>query len=173
MKIDKFGRVIITDDEAFDALYSGKIKSLENLFFDKATVEQFNQSIYINKDQLKELKSLNESDVDIESFDKSNQSTWFMPKNYFPDLIEYIYSLCKTEQQTQRVNEELDLFVQHNMLDLLFYLKYLVDTMREHKIVWGVGRGSSVASYVLYLIGVHKIDSLKYNLDIREFLKEN
>ena len=173
MKIDKFGRVIITDDEAFDALYSGKIKSLENLFFDNATVEQFNQSIYINKDQLKELKSLNESDVDIESFDKSNQSTWFMPKNYFPNLIDYIYSLCKTEQQTQRVNEELDLFVQHNMLDLLFYLKYLVDTMREHKIVWGVGRGSSVASYILYLIGVHKIDSLKYNLDIREFLKEN
>jgi DNA polymerase III alpha subunit len=53
----------------------------------------------------------------------------------------------------------------------LFYLKYLVDTLRENKILWGVGRGSSVASYVLYLIGVHKIDSLKYNLDIAEFLK--
>jgi DNA polymerase III alpha subunit len=58
------------------------------------------------------------------------------------------------------------------MFDLLFYLKYLVDTMRENKIVWGVGRGSSVASYVLYLIGVHKIDSIKYELDINEFLKQ-
>jgi DNA polymerase III alpha subunit len=57
------------------------------------------------------------------------------------------------------------------MFDLLFYLKYLVDTLRENKVLWGVGRGSSVASYVLYLIGVHKIDSLKYNLDIAEFLK--
>ena len=57
------------------------------------------------------------------------------------------------------------------MIDLLCYLKYLVDTMREHNIVWGVGRGSSVASYCLYLLGVHKIDSIKYELDIREFLK--
>jgi DNA polymerase III alpha subunit len=57
------------------------------------------------------------------------------------------------------------------MFDLLFYLKYLVDTLRENKVVWGVGRGSSVASYVLYLIGIHKIDSIKYDLDITEFLK--
>jgi DNA polymerase III alpha subunit len=56
-------------------------------------------------------------------------------------------------------------------MDLLKYLKYLVDTMRENKIVWGVGRGSSVASYALYLIGVHKVDSIKYQLDINEFLK--
>jgi DNA polymerase III alpha subunit len=37
--------------------------------------------------------------------------------------------------------------------------------------VWGVGRGSSVASYVLFLIGVHRIDSMKYNLDYKEFLR--
>jgi DNA polymerase III alpha subunit len=43
--------------------------------------------------------------------------------------------------------------------------------MHQNNVVWGVGRGSSVASYVLYLLGVHKIDSLKYNLDIHEFLK--
>jgi DNA polymerase III alpha subunit len=43
--------------------------------------------------------------------------------------------------------------------------------MRSNNIVWGVGRGSSVASYVLYLLGVHKVDSIKYGLDIREFLK--
>jgi len=48
---------------------------------------------------------------------------------------------------------------------------YIVDMMRKNNLVWGVGRGSSVASYVLYLIGIHKIDSLKYNLNIEEFLK--
>jgi len=57
------------------------------------------------------------------------------------------------------------------MEDLLRYMIYLVDFMREHTIVWGVGRGSSVASYVLYLIGVHKIDSIQYGLDWREFLR--
>jgi DNA polymerase III alpha subunit len=57
------------------------------------------------------------------------------------------------------------------MLDLLRYLKYLVDTMRSKNILWGVGRGSSVASYCLYLLGIHKVDSVKYDLDIKEFLK--
>jgi len=43
--------------------------------------------------------------------------------------------------------------------------------MRKNNLVWGVGRGSSVSSYLLYLIGVHKVDSYKYRLDIKEFLK--
>jgi len=43
--------------------------------------------------------------------------------------------------------------------------------MRENGIVWGVGRGASVASYVLYLIGVHRINSIQYGLDWREFLR--
>ena len=63
------------------------------------------------------------------------------------------------------------LFQEREAFDLLRYLKYLVDTMRKNNIVWGVGRGSSVASYVLYLIGVHKINSMYYDLDIAEFLK--
>jgi DNA polymerase III alpha subunit len=63
------------------------------------------------------------------------------------------------------------MFRARNLFPVLQLLIYIVDTMRKHNIVWGVGRGSSVASYCLYLIGVHKIDSLKYNLNIREFLK--
>jgi DNA polymerase III alpha subunit len=57
------------------------------------------------------------------------------------------------------------------MFDLLRYLKYFVDTMRKNSVLWGLGRGSSVASYVLYLLGVHRINSLYYDLDIKEFLK--
>ncbi len=57
------------------------------------------------------------------------------------------------------------------MLVLLKTMKYIVDTLRENNIVWGVGRGSSVASYVLFLLGVHKIDSVKYDLPIEEFFK--
>ena len=50
-------------------------------------------------------------------------------------------------------------------------VKILVDVSKENNIVLGVGRGSSVASYILYLLGIHKVDSLAYNLDIKEFLK--
>jgi DNA polymerase III alpha subunit len=95
-----------------------------------------------------------------------------MPENYkMFDIENWVLEQAPDIIARTRVKEELDLFAQHNMITLLKYLKYLVDTMRENKIVWGVGRGSSVASYVLYLIGVHKINSIKYELDIKEFLK--
>lgn len=70
-----------------------------------------------------------------------------------------------------RVEQELELYDKYELLDVLRLCVFLVDKMREHKVVWGVGRGSSVASYVLYIIGIHKIDSVKYGLDIKEFLK--
>jgi len=77
-----------------------------------------------------------------------------------------------TQEQINRVVEELEQYRSRNLYPILRALIYIIDTMRKHKIVWGVGRGSSVASYVLYLLGVHKVDSLKYNLDIKEFLKD-
>jgi DNA polymerase III alpha subunit len=70
-----------------------------------------------------------------------------------------------------RVTEEFEEFKRRDMLPLLQYMIYLVDYMRENNIVWGVGRGSSVASYVLYLIGVHRINSIQYDLDWTEFLR--
>jgi DNA polymerase III alpha subunit len=71
----------------------------------------------------------------------------------------------------RRMAEELAAYEERGLIDLLRYMIYLVDFMRENNIVWGVGRGSSVASYVLYLIGVHRIDSVHYGLDWREFLR--
>ena len=68
-------------------------------------------------------------------------------------------------------NEEYTEYEKRGLLNLLRFLVYLVDTMRENNIVWGVGRGSSVASYVLYLIGIHKINSIQYGLDWHEFMR--
>ena len=173
MKINKYGQVSITDREAFEALYTGKIKTLEDVTVE-GEIDQYNWARSQNADRIPELKlPENLDNVDLDFFDESNQCDWFMPEEYksFP-IYEWLLNQCKTEKEKDRVNTELQLFIQHGMFDLLFYLKYLVDTMRANKIVWGVGRGSSVASYVLFLIGVHRIDSIKYNLDIHEFLKE-
>ena len=74
-------------------------------------------------------------------------------------------------EQWQRVQLELNEFEQRNLTDLLKFLVYFIDTVRTNNIVYGVGRGSSIASYVLYLLKIHRIDSFKYNLDIKEFLK--
>ena len=100
--------------------------------------------------------------------DKSN---WFIPTDYQQlDIEKYLVDQCP-EQNYPRLIEELALFKQNNMISVLKTMKYIVDTLRANNIVWGVGRGSSVSSYVLYLIGIHKIDSVKYALPIDEFFK--
>lgn len=171
MKIDQFGRVELSEKEAFDLLYSKKINKLEELFFDEETVQKFNNSLDINKDSFGKINSIPKNTQDIESFDKKNQNLWFCPENYSFNLVEYLYNLCKNSQERDRVDLELNLYIKHNMIGLLYYLKYLVDTMRENNIVWGIGRGSSVSSFILYLIGIHKINSIEYELDINEFLQ--
>lgn len=101
-----------------------------------------------------------------------DSTNWFIPNDYCPNLVEMLYGMCDTDEQRARVDQELELFIRNGMYDVLHVMKYIVDTLRENNIVWGVGRGSSVSSYVLYLIGIHKIDSIKYELPIEEFFKE-
>lgn len=100
---------------------------------------------------------------------------WFIPKEYQEmDIEQWVWNQVDSENEERvfRVLTELEMFKKNDMIPVLKTIKYIVDTLRQNKIVWGVGRGSSVASYVLYLIGVHKIDSIKYNLPIEEFFKE-
>lgn len=112
---------------------------------------------------------------------------WKIPQKYldmsFADIHEYIVELLDDElrrndfsddEQEERcivVERELRLFNSLNYLDVLKLMIYVVSKMRENNVVWGVGRGSSVASYVLYLIGVHDVDSVKFGLDYNEFLR--
>lgn len=115
---------------------------------------------------------LNESfELAAEMSDKIN---WNMPVNYQNlNVREFIRERHPnlTSSQWQRIELELEDFESRNLTDLLRFLVYFVDVLRANNIVYGVGRGSSIASYVLYLIGVHRIDSYKFNLDIKEFLK--
>lgn len=107
-----------------------------------------------------------------DKYKASIDDNWFMPDEYKQiDIYDYLINCCTTDEQTQRIKMEFEEYKKRDLIPLLKYMKYLVDTMRENKIVWGVGRGSSVASYVLYLIGIHKIDSIKYNLDFKEFFR--
>ena len=97
---------------------------------------------------------------------------WFIPYEYKTmDILDWLYQRCPTPEIRERVVEELRLFAKHDMIPVLKTMKYVVDTLRANNVVWGVGRGSSVASYVLFIIGVHKIDSVKYKLPINEFFK--
>jgi DNA polymerase III alpha subunit len=174
MKINPFGEVILNEFDIVQGLYSGKIKPNTQINVDDPVLlKKFNDSIDKNADQLAKLNFYQEPSCSINDYDSANQQQWFIPDDYKElDIARWLLDQCESEQQYSRVIEELELYVQHDMIDVLICIKYLVDFMREHNIVWGVGRGSSVASYCLYLIGLHKVDSIKYRLDIKEFLKE-
>ena len=97
---------------------------------------------------------------------------WIFPEQYKKvDILDYIRSLSRGND-TERIEYEIRLYQDTNSLDLLRFVNYLVTTMRANGVVWGVGRGSSVSSYLLYLLGLHKINSLTYELDPHEFFKK-
>jgi DNA polymerase III alpha subunit len=173
MKSNKFGQVYCTSDELCVLLYSNPEIQLNR--FAVTDPENYNNAIknfHVSFEKLNKYNPQSHENISIEDFDRLNQNNWFMPDEYkVLDIVQHIQSLCQNQKELQRVNSELDLYQERNLLDLLRFLKYLVDTLRKNKIVWGVGRGSSTASYVLYLLGVHKINSIKYDLDIEEFLK--
>ena len=87
------------------------------------------------------------------------------------DVLSHCLAKCDTDAQRDRVRTEMQLFEARDMLPVLQHLIYMVDNLRKRGIVWGVGRGSSVSSYVLFLIGINRIDPLKFDLDVGEFLK--
>jgi len=171
MKTDSLGIPRFTNKDLADMIYSGHVDKCHVVLCDPSDdIEKFNAAM--REQYLPELTKYIPLDVDQKTFDGALQSEWFMPDEYKQLTIQnYILNKCKTDQEIERVSEELKAFRERDMFNLLRYMVYLVDFMRENNIVWGVGRGSSVASYVLYLIGVHRIDSIQFDLDWREFLR--
>jgi DNA polymerase III alpha subunit len=111
-------------------------------------------------------------DTSVPEFHLTQQMNWHMPDEYKTlDIAQHVLSLCDTQEQLQRCGQELLLYQERDLFDLLRYLTYLVAVMRQNHVIWGVGRGSSVASYVLYKLGVHRIDSMYYDLNPEEFLR--
>jgi hypothetical protein len=170
MKYDQYGRGYTDSNELCNLLYRNP--TLDLSLFLVEDPQEFNKSkheLHADVPSLKGYVSLSDS---VEWFDERFQAKWRMPDEYKDlDIAAYVLGLCKEDYELQRVGEELLLFQERNAFDLLRYMKYLVDTLRKNNVVWGVGRGSSVASYVLFLLGVHKINSLYYELSIDEFLK--
>jgi DNA polymerase III alpha subunit len=172
MKTDHLGQMIFSEDDCVNMLMQGQSIHMNGMLVD-ATVDLETAALIL--DHVPTFVQYNEmamQAVTVEDFDHRNQGNWLMPDEYKNlDIAEYVLNLCDSEAALQRVGEELLLFQSRELFDLLRYLKFLTDVMTSTHLIWGVGRGSSVSSYVLYLLKVHRIDSLHYNLDIAEFLR--
>ena len=169
MRQDKFGNPIFNTQDIFKFLYQGKLTNLKDLTVDYT--EEINELEQVAGFTFRRFNEQLES-IDITDFDSALQSDWFMPNEYRDfDVEDWCIKKCTTKEQIARVTAEMAAYKDRGMIPLLQWTKHFVDTCNENGIVWGVGRGSSVASFVLYLLGVHQIDSVKYNLDWQEFLR--
>lgn len=168
MKVDKFGQQIYNEKDLCSIFYQNPDIKIKNCLVE----EKICFSDMLELANLPELIQYQMSNDSVEIFDQKMQSQWNMPEEYKNlDIAKWVLDQCSTDEQLQRVGTELLLYAERELFPLLKYLKFIVDIMRKYNIVWGVGRGSSVSSYVLYLIGVHKCDSIFYDLPIDEFLK--
>jgi DNA polymerase III alpha subunit len=170
---NKFGELVFSDSDVCDLIMQGRdVDSLQNLVVDKTVnLEELIRHVE-RPDSLLTWTFPYDSSTSVPEFHNIQQLMWHMPEEYKTlDIAEHVLGLCQNEAELQRCGTELLLYQERGLFDLLRYLKYLVDVMTENHVIWGVGRGSSVASYVLYLLGVHRIDSMFYDLDVSEFLR--
>lgn len=172
MQTDKFGQLIFNESDVINLYLQGHdLAALQRLLVDHTIDLETAASILDNVPAFVRYDELAQQ-MSVEQFDHRCQANWHMPQQYKDmDIAEYVLGLCNSDAELQRCGQELMLFQERNLFDLLKYLKYLVDVMSENRLIWGVGRGSSVASFVLYKLGVHRIDSLYYELDPEEFLR--
>ena len=168
-KINDHGDVIFSEEDVIELLYTDPDFDISKLYFND--IEKYTDSLkelgidlpVINTAPKREKPAL---------FDKANCEKWHMPDKYYQiNVLQWLLDKCQNDEEKLRVQMEYDLFEKKKFIRVLQFLIYFIDTLRANNIVWGVGRGSSVASFCLFLIGVQKINPLLYNLDITEFLR--
>jgi len=170
MKTNKFDEIVFDDQDLVDLIMRGQdVLAIGPIVVDNSISITPPSSIDVDWPALEHPTN---DTIEPSEFHYSNQQHWHMPQEYQDlDIAAYILGLCKTDAEIQRVGQELLLFQERDLFNLLKYLHYLVNVLKQNQIIWGVGRGSSVASYVLYLLEVHRIDSMYYDLDPTEFLR--
>lgn len=117
---------------------------------------------------------------------KEISADWKIPEEYQTlNIREYVFGQLEKElletdtnyteeeitERTARIDDELLAYNELNLYPVLRAIIYIINTLRSKEVVWGVGRGSCVSSYVLYLLGVHDVDSIFYGLDYKDFLR--
>lgn len=164
------GDSVIPAADIIKTLSAGK--SIDGLFVTELTdeIRKFNSFVPVSE-QIKVKESVDDCTLD-----------WMLPDEYAElDPVSYVANifydslndipLGELDGRKKRLIQELRLYEELKLIPILRVLIFIINTLEEKNLVWGVGRGSSVSSYVLYILGVHDVDSFKYELDITDFLR--
>jgi hypothetical protein len=102
---------------------------------------------------------------------------WTIPKRFLQLDITDLCSDALVEQQlvtpeyTNRLIWELQRMEEKEMFPFVRCLLYVTYQFKEKGVVWGVGRGSSCASLVMFLLDINRVDPVKYDIPAEEFFK--
>ena len=172
MKIDQYGYVGRTEQELAALLRANPALAIDQVAVIQG--QDHNHAIdqlYLDLAKVQDFDSLDRS-VSAAEYHRQQSQRWLMPDSYKQlDIAHWLLEQCSNDTELQRMGQELLMFQERDLMDLLRYLKYLVDTLQANSVVMGVGRGSSVASFALYKLGVHRVNSIEYDLPIEEFLR--
>jgi len=125
------------------------------------------QAVFKDKASIKKL----DTSFDIHDSYKNKSIEHVLVKKLKGEIIKKNLTDDETMERVDRIEKEIQLFRNHGLHDVLGACLYIVDTLKRRSVVWGPGRGSACCSYVLYLIGIHNIDSVAFELEINEFLR--
>lgn len=117
---------------------------------------------------IENISFLHEQDLSLER-EESKEHT----QEELEELYQKIISSDRYQSHYEkRILEEIDYFDRSNTVRLMLKMDNMIQQFRDDGVVWGVGRGSSCASLVLYCLHVHDVDSLEYDIPFKEFSKE-
>lgn len=169
----KNGKVYVDSEKAVDLMLRGnKFKNL-NIFdcSEKEYVDLVKSRLGVNFDFPIYTDMEDYSEKDLKKF----ANHWLVPEFYmkmnYDDIENYFFSKVETTKEKERVVYELKLFEKTNSLNFLKCMIYISEIIKDNSIILGVGRGSSVSLYTLYLLGLHRVNSILYDLDPNEFFK--
>lgn len=165
------GVSVIEPDQVEELLRSGGNPANIRVLFTTPAIEQFNANV-IQAEQLKE----------FEPEPITLQFNWNIPQEFLSlDIDEHVstvfgkrlstlkYDSAQTEIAIARVVRELSEFKHRGLDDLLRTIIFILHKFSETNQVWGVGRGSSCASFILFLLGLHVVDPIRFDVPIEEF----
>jgi DNA polymerase III alpha subunit len=165
------GVSIVSPNLLADLLTRGIHPSLLRVSSTSSEVEAFNL-------QVADSEKINESKLEPLKFNLE----WRLPEYYkvlplneyvidiFSSRINHLdYSNQMKELAFSRIADELEEIQIRGMTEFFKSIIYVLDSFKEKNIVWGVGRGSSCASYILFILGLHVVDCVKYDVPMDEF----
>lgn len=114
----------------------------------------------------------------VQILNRITPESYQIPVEYLNiDLKEFVLAKYREtlsgEPESQialaRINTELGEIQKRGIESLFKTIIYVVDQFKKHQTVFGVGRGSSCACFILYVLGLNLVNPLKYDIPVDEF----